>query len=76
MLSRSLSSTNNSTSGIKRVSQILSTMLGRENVSTGESVRSTHGQDQSHHVGQSPDVVCWPRNVPEVCEIARLCNRY
>ena len=53
---------------------ILSAIVGEVNVSSGESVLNTHGQDCSHHSSQNPDVVVWPSNVEQVQEIARFCT--
>ena len=39
------------------------------------SFRKTHGEDCSHHSGATPDLVVWPKDVRDVSEIAKFCNR-
>ena len=50
--------------------QRLSASLGADAVSRGESVRNTHGQDQSCYPTRSPDLVVFPKNVQEVSEVS------
>jgi len=53
----------------------LRALLG-DRVSTGESVRATHGKDESWHAPRMPDAVTFPDNTAEVSEIARICSAH
>ncbi len=64
-------------SKVKRLTNVISAIVGQKQVSNGESVRRTHGEDQSHHHLQDagvPDLVVWPRSVGEVSEVVKLCS--
>jgi len=52
----------------------LSTFVEKDRISWGESVLDLHSRDQSHHTPVRPDVVIWPQEVKEVCQILRFCN--
>ena len=51
----------------------LRAILGPERVSSGDSVRSQHGQDQGPHPGSLPDTVVFPESSLQVSEVCRLC---
>lgn len=56
----------------ERVLQALRSILGKENVSTSQSVREQHGKDESYHEAQPAEAVLFPNSVEQVQEIARL----
>lgn len=49
----------------------LEEIVGRERVSTGESVRELHSRDESFHLPVLPDVVVWPHSTDEVSRLVR-----
>lgn len=49
----------------------LKTILDRDKVSTGESVRELHSHDESYHRHVPPDAVVWPHTTEEVSRIVR-----
>jgi D-lactate dehydrogenase (cytochrome) len=51
----------------------LRALLGAR-VSTGESVRTQHGRDESAFPPMPPDAVAFPQSTDEVAAIARLCH--
>ncbi|MEM7029810.1 MAG: FAD-binding oxidoreductase [Chloroflexota bacterium] len=53
----------------------LAHIVGAEHVSTADSERRIHGQDQSSHDVALPDVVVWPETTEQVSQIARLANQ-
>ncbi len=46
--------------------QRLSAVLGKDSVSAGDSVRVTHGQDQSCYPHHAPDIVVFPNSTAKV----------
>ena len=50
-------------------------IVGREHASSAESVLHLHGQDQSSHARQLPDVVVWPENSEQVSQIVTYARR-
>ncbi|MFK7805795.1 MAG: FAD-binding oxidoreductase [Anaerolineae bacterium] len=46
-------------------------IVGDEHASAAESVLHLHGQDQSSHKRQLPDVVVWPENTQQVSDIVK-----
>ena len=55
---------------ITRLMQI----VGEAHLSTGESVRRLHSEDQSSHQGVLPEAVVWPETTAQVSQIAKLAN--
>ncbi len=49
----------------------LKAILDERRVSSGESVRHLHSQDESFHAPSLPDVVVWPRTTEEVSRLVR-----
>ena len=49
-------------------------MLGRKNISISQSVRDQHGKDESYHAQLPPDLVVFPEDVPQISDVARICN--
>lgn len=49
----------------------LKEIVGDEHASSAESVLHLHGQDQSSHKRQLPDVVVWPENTAQVSSIVK-----
>ena len=47
-----------------------------ERVSTGESVRTQHGRDESAFAPMPPDAVAFPLSTEEVAAVARLCHAH
>ncbi len=50
-------------------------LLG-DRMSTSEAVRDHHSRDESWHVGQAPEAVCFANNADEVSGIMQICSRY
>ncbi|XP_064610594.1 probable D-lactate dehydrogenase, mitochondrial [Liolophura sinensis] len=48
-------------------------LLGKENVSVTQAVREQHSTDEGFHQGKLPDVVVYPGDRAQVCEVMRLC---
>src|SRR5271169_1126508 len=44
-----------------------------ERLSTAQTIRDRHGQDESYHAPSPPDAVVFPRSTDEVVDIVRLC---
>lgn len=38
------------------------------------AVREQHGKDESHHKCHPADLVVWPNDRDQVCQVAKLCN--
>jgi len=55
--------------------EILTTIVGSERISTGESILELHGKDESFHEKKRPDVVIWPKNVEEISKILIFANK-
>lgn len=53
----------------------LSEVLGKR-FSTNQSLRETHGQDESYHAMQLPDAVVTAHSTDEVSQIVKLCAKY
>ena len=51
-------------------------IVGKEWVSTGDSVRELHSHDESFHPGVLPDVVVWPHSTEEVSRLVRWAYRH
>ncbi|MCM2474975.1 FAD-binding protein [Rhizobium sp. CG5] len=43
---------------------------------TGESIRDLHARDESHHHGQRPDVVVYPKTTQEVADLVAIATRH
>eukprot|EP01029_Cantina_marsupialis_P027887 TRINITY_DN774132_c0_g1_i1.p1 TRINITY_DN774132_c0_g1~~TRINITY_DN774132_c0_g1_i1.p1 ORF type:complete len:481 (+),score=166.88 TRINITY_DN774132_c0_g1_i1:93-1535(+) len=54
----------------------LENLLGKSNISTGESQLSMHGRCEGPQEEARPDVVCFPSTNEEVSEIVKLCNKF
>lgn len=54
----------------------LLTFLKEDQVSTNETVRKQHGQDESYHTPALPDLVVFPYNTEEVSKILQVANTY
>ena len=52
----------------------LESVLSRKNISVSQSVRDQHGRDESYHTQLPPDLVVFPEDVPQVSDVARICN--
>ncbi len=53
----------------------LQALLGSR-VTTSETQREHHSHGESYHAPHLPDVVCFPKETREVCEIMRVSARY
>lgn len=53
----------------------LRSFLGKR-LSTNESVRKEHGQDESWFAAATPDAVAWPKGSDEVSTILQVCSAY
>ncbi|QBK26053.1 FAD-binding oxidoreductase [Ureibacillus thermophilus] len=60
----------------KEIEQRLLTFLSKEQVTTNETVRQLHGQDESYHTPALPDLVVFPRSTEEVSKILKIANEY
>jgi D-lactate dehydrogenase (cytochrome) len=61
--------------GAQRVAdgrRALEQLLGGDRVLTGADVLSQHGHDESFHPEARPDMVVWPRSVPEAAAIVKV----
>ena len=54
----------------------LEAVLGKDNVSSGESVLAQHGQDEGPHPGNVPDLVVFPASSLQVSEVCKLCYHH
>jgi len=54
----------------------LESIVGANNVSSGESVLNQHGQDEGPHPGKAPDLVVFPSSTQEVSEICKVCSEH
>jgi D-lactate dehydrogenase (cytochrome) len=52
----------------------LTAIVGKQSISTGESVLNLHSHDESYHSPVLPDAVLWPHNTEEVSRIARYAS--
>ena len=43
-------------------------------MSSAMAVREQHGKDESHHTCHPADLVVWPNDRDQVCQVAKLCN--
>jgi D-lactate dehydrogenase (cytochrome) len=50
----------------------LRSIVGAENLSTGDSERQLHSHDQSFHEGHLPEVVVWPVEAQQVADILKF----
>ena len=57
------------------ISDSLSEIVGPEFVSTSDSDRDLHSQDESDHPASQPDAVAYPATTEEVSQIAKFANR-
>jgi len=55
------------------VAQTLRPLVGEQNVSLAEAVRSQHGQDEGPDNGDMPDVVVFAESTEHVSEICKIC---
>lgn len=60
----------------EEIKQQLLTFLQEEQVSTNETVRTLHGQDESYHTPALPDIVVFPHSTDEVSKILQIANTY
>ena len=58
------------------IEEQLLTFLNREQVTTNETVRINHGQDESYHEPALPDIVVFPHTNVDVNNILKLANEY
>jgi D-lactate dehydrogenase (cytochrome) len=65
-----------SPASLARGQRELEDLLGSDRVSTGDDQRSQHGHDESFHPEARPDIVVWPRSVPEAAAIVRVAGRH
>lgn len=54
----------------------LRTIVGAENISTGESDLNLHSEDQSFHEPHLPEVVVWVTEAQQVADILKLANEH
>lgn len=47
-----------------------------DRLTTGSSIRETHGRDESWHPPRVPDAVCFPESTEEVSQIAKICSAH
>jgi D-lactate dehydrogenase (cytochrome) len=52
----------------------ISSIVGPERISTGESALNLHSEDESFHQRRKPDVVAWPLSATEISRILKLAN--
>ncbi|GAB1603579.1 probable D-lactate dehydrogenase, mitochondrial isoform X1 [Argonauta hians] len=52
----------------------LTSIVGKENVSTAMAVREQHGHDESFHECYPPDIVTFANSVKDVSAVAKYCN--
>lgn len=57
----------------EKVVETLKGIVGAENVSQTESIRSHHSVDESYHKAILPELVLFPRSTEQVSECARVC---
>ncbi len=50
-------------------------LLG-ERLSTSQSVRDTHGENEAHYPHTPPDAVAFPNSAQEVAEIVKICAKH
>ena len=74
MMSRSLLSFSRRLLSTESLHSKIARVVGESEVSSGESVRASHGQDLGYNVGKSPDLVAFPKNVGEVSEVPKAAN--
>jgi len=54
--------------------EFIQSVVGRERMSTGESVLDLHSKDESFHQRRKPDVVVWPLQTEEISQILKMAN--
>ena len=54
----------------------LTSIVGSDNISSGATVCSQHGQDEGPHPGLAPDLVVFPMNTEQVSSICRTCHHH
>eukprot|EP00088_Acartia_fossae_P036635 TRINITY_DN3782_c0_g1_i1.p1 TRINITY_DN3782_c0_g1~~TRINITY_DN3782_c0_g1_i1.p1 ORF type:complete len:501 (+),score=78.72 TRINITY_DN3782_c0_g1_i1:55-1557(+) len=52
----------------------LEAVIGETQVSSSDSVRDQHGQDEGPHRGAPPDLVVFPSSTLQVSEICKICS--
>jgi D-lactate dehydrogenase (cytochrome) len=58
----------------KNILETLASIVGAENLSTGESERHLHSHDQSFHDAHLPEVVLWPSDAQQVANVLKFAN--
>ena len=61
---------------LEKILEELQTFLGKEQLSTNQTVRENHGRDESYHEMALPDIVVFPRTTEEVSKIMQVANTY
>ncbi|KAL9974717.1 hypothetical protein ACROYT_G011791 [Oculina patagonica] len=56
------------------IKKAFESIVGETNVSSAMAVREQHGKDESHHKCHAADLVVWPNDREQVCQVAKLCN--
>ena len=56
------------------IHQKLSSIVPETSVS--HAVREQHGHDESHHPVEPPDIVVFPTEVEQICDVVKTCNEY
>ncbi|MCW9002838.1 MAG: FAD-binding protein [Rhodospirillales bacterium] len=51
----------------------LAAIVGKDKVSTSDSVCQQHGQDESYHPNMPPDVVIFPQSTEQVSAVVKAC---
>ena len=52
---------------------VLSQIVGADNLSTGDAVREQHGRDESYHPSVPPDAVVFCTSTDQVSAVVRAC---
>lgn len=61
---------------LSTIIEALQQFLAADQISTNETVRENHGQDESYHQMTLPDVVVFPKTTEEVSKIMEVANTY
>ena len=62
------------TSVLERLTAVLVSSLGPDQVSRAEAVRAQHGVGESYHPSASPDLVAFPGSTEDVVAVIDLCR--
>ncbi|MBK3493532.1 FAD-binding protein [Viridibacillus sp. YIM B01967] len=62
------------TVAVNTIVESLKQFLDGDQISTNETIRELHGQDESYHEACLPDIVVFPKTKEQVCNIMKLAN--